>query len=198
MTSWVLDRIRQHRSALEVIREERADAWSGNDLPDLATLAPGPAGASENALALLRARHPSIKEDYLAFLAEGASFPLYGLGSDDSLRVLAPEAIEALASRAPGILANWNSGPGAGTTTPAWQPVHRQDPNTFDARELASALVLVAGDERCDPALLWLPAPRSEYWLLASWEGCLRFASIRQAFDHLLTQAEQGIRASLA
>jgi hypothetical protein len=161
-------------------------------------MAPDPKGASPEDIKLVKSRHESIAPDFLEFLAECSSYPLVGLGSDDTMRILEPGSIDFLRVRAPKVLARWNSGPAKAVTTPLLKPLDKQNPNDFDPRELANALVLAAGDHKCDPALLWLPAPRAEYWYVASWDGCWRFLSMREAFDYLLNQAIEGIRGSLA
>jgi hypothetical protein len=197
MKSWISQRLREFRSALQDAQRDHPQEWKENELGDVGSMAPEPKGASPEEVMLVGSKHDSIDPNFLDFLAECSAYPLVGLGSDDTMRILEPGSIDHLRIRAPKILARWNSGPAKPVTTPPLLPLDRQDPNDFDPRELINALVLAAGDHKCDPALLWLPAPRAEYWYLASWEGCWRFPNVREAFDYLLDHAVEGIRGSL-
>ena len=198
MTSFVMKQIERHRCDVEGIRRDMSKRWVEYGLPDVDAICQEVEGAAHSQLLDLRRKHPKIEPGLLEFLKECGSYRLFGLSSDDSFGMLSPNRISSFSDVAPKIIACWNSGPVKEMKTPPLLALRMQNPNVFDASELVGAIVVASGDASCDPALLWVPAPRNEYWFLASWEGCLRFARIEDAFQYLLSAATDGIRASLS
>lgn len=198
MTTFVMKQIERHRREVEGIGRDMSKKWVEYGLPDVDAICQEVKGAAYSQLLDLRRRYPKIDPGLLDFLAECGSYRLFGLSSDDSFGMLPPNRVYSFSDVAPKIIERWNSGPAKAMKTPPLSALSMQNPNVFDASELVDAIAVATGDVSCDPALLWVPAPRSEYWFLASWEGCLRFNRIEDAFQYLLSAATEGIRASLS
>src|SRR5262249_7817940 len=121
-----------------------------------------------------------------------------GVGARDDFRVLFPTEVARLRDWDPTFLERWIQDPGAPRKTPKLAPLGEQNPHVFDARELMGAIVIASSHGRTDGAILWIPRPRGEYWRVSAWDGCLRFRSIEEAFDNVLTEVTSGLEGALA
>lgn len=197
MSSWVKARVRRHREELQQVRREMSVSWTSNELPEIDVVVPILTETPNEKVARLQSGFPMLDPGYLEFVAQCARCPMFGFTSDDSFGIVEVDRVDHLSNADPGVIARWNSGPTTPCKTPRLVPLADQNPHDFDSRELSRALVLARGERGCDPALLWIPAPRREYWLVASWEGCLRFSNIEEAFDYMLSQSVESLRAAL-
>ena len=193
---WLPQRIALHRTQLEGVRARHKESWAKNIASSVSELVPDLGPASQGDIAALRGRIPALPDEYIDFVSLCEGFPIFGLGSSNDVRVLPCAEIVALKYFDQGFIDRWLSGPAAPRPTPKYTPLERQNPHDFDARELKDAIVLIAG-AKADGSVLWIPSPRREYWRVAAWEGCLRFLTIREVFDHLLGEVVSGLDAAL-